>query len=363
MENIISYINNYGHRPFDDLDFNEVDSLILSQLVYSDIKYVAKTLGDPFYIRDLASSEIVEEMTKITWFPENDIKLIDLLSKSERYRDLKISDVLECEDIESEGQITACLIGLGNKRNLIIFRGTDASFAGWVESFSFSFEEEVPAQRTGKDYLIMVAEKYEGSILLAGHSKGGNLVAFAASTVDKEIQDRIERVYDLDGPGFLDEFFQREDYRDISEKVSLYIPKKSVVGLLLNNLGETMVVKGKGAIIDQHYPYNWSIKDSKFEIIPETAAISKITKNSLDKWLKTLDRNSRKDIIFSIYKLFEYSGAEDVKELVDKKISGFLMLKDSYSNMEEKEASILKNSIFDFLAFLRDSFFSYLFKR
>ncbi len=363
MNNIFDYIEKNGKRTFDDLDFNEVDSLILSQLVYSDIKYASDILGDPFYIRDLADPKIVDKMAEITWVPKNDVRLMGLLSKSERYMDLKISDVLECEDIESEGQITACVISLGDKRKLIIFRGTDASFTGWVESFSFSFEEEVPAQRTGRDYLIKIAEKYEDTILLAGHSKGGNLVAFAASTVDKEIQDRIEKIYDLDGPGFLDEFFQRDDYRDISHKVYLYIPKKSVVGLLLNNLGKIEVVKGKGAIIDQHYPYNWSIKDNSFELIPETEAISKITKNSIDKWLQTLDRDSRKDLILSTYKLFEYTGADNVKELVDKKISGLMMLKDSYSNISDKDSKILKDSIFDFLSNLKDSFFSYLFKR
>lgn len=353
MENILDYLKKYGEVDFDRLPFNEVDSLVMAQFIYNDLKIVAK-LRYKFKIKELDDDQLAKELSAITWLPKEGYQLIKLMAGSKRYGDLEITDFYQLDSYEESGQFTAFTTRIDHETILLVYRGTDSSFSGWAESLAMSFDEEIPAQTSAKNYLESIAKKYDGRIILTGHSKGGNLVVFAASTVDKEIQDRIKRVYNLDGPGFLPEFYKRADYSSIGEKVRLLLPKSSVFGMLLDGVGTLEVVDAKGILIEQHSPYNWHLKNGVFKTLDQVDSISKFTNDSINKWMKSIDREERKNIIKLIFNLFDQTGAANLKEIVDGKYESYKRLRQGLDDMNQEEFAKLRLGFDEFVNVIKD---------
>ena len=67
---------------------------------------------------------------------------------------------------------------------------------------------------------------------MGGHSKGGNLAAFAAATCDDAVRDRIIEVWCNDSPGFEERVVPLELLHTIADRVRLFTPEYSVVGAL-----------------------------------------------------------------------------------------------------------------------------------
>ena len=62
--------------------------------------------------------------------------------------------------------------------------------------------KEIPAQKHALQYLEdFFAQHPNQKIILAGHSKGGNLAVYAASQLDPNLQKNIVAVYTFDAPG------------------------------------------------------------------------------------------------------------------------------------------------------------------
>ena len=99
-------------------------------------------------------------------------------------------------------QFSALTVLLDTGEALLVFRGTDNTLVGWKEDFNLSFLEVVPAQSAALDYTARLAAARPGPLLLAGHSKGGNLAVFSAALSAPELRDRIGAVYSYDSPGF-----------------------------------------------------------------------------------------------------------------------------------------------------------------
>lgn len=358
MNNILSFIKEYGGLDFKSLPFNEVDSLVLSQLAYNDLKIIRELDTNEVRVKDLGSKDLAERMSSITWLPKMDCKLIKLMAESNRYKDLVISDFYEADDYFVDGQFTAFTTQISESIIALIYRGTDASFSGWAESLALSFDEEVNSQVSAKKYLEFIADKYDKKFIMAGHSKGGNLVVFAASTVDEKIQDRILKIYNLDGPGFLPEFFQRKDYKSVEEKVVVYMPRRSVVGMLLDGLGVVHVIESKGIFIDQHSPYNWIVKDGMFRELIHVDPISKITNHAINRWLKLVDREERKEIINLLYEICYKTGADDINDILSSKLNNFFKIKSTLSKMDEDEYNLLKKSLDELLKLIKEETFN-----
>lgn len=358
MNNILSFIEQYGGMDFDAMPFNEVDSLVLSQLAYSDLNTISKAFGSPFKVEDLGRDDVAKQMSSITWVPKMDYELIKLMSQADRYKNLVITDFYQSEDYSEDGQFTAYTTKISNSIIALIFRGTDASFSGWAESLALSYDKEVLSQVSAKKYLEMISDKYDDSFILAGHSKGGNLVVFASSTVDEKIQNRIIKVYNLDGPGFLPEFFEREDYTSVEEKIEVYMPKRSVVGMLLEGIGHVHVIESKGIFIEQHSPFNWIVKDGMYQELVHVDPISRITNNSINRWLKLVDRGERKEIIKLLYNVLDETGANDINEILNSKLNNFFKIKSALNSMNEDENKLLKQSLDDLIKIMKEETFN-----
>ena len=94
----------------------------------------------------------------------------------------------------------------------------------------------------GSFYVGKVAERYKGDFMVAGHSKGGNMAAFSAMNSPKEVRERITDIYSFDGPGFRPEILEEYNYRAIASRVHKFLPKSSLVGIVLEWLADSIII-------------------------------------------------------------------------------------------------------------------------
>lgn len=64
----------------------------------------------------------------------------------------------------------------------------------------------------------------KSSLIITGHSKGGNLAIYSAAMCRNSVLSRIVGIYNYDGPGFCFDIKKTENYSTISDKIHSYIP-------------------------------------------------------------------------------------------------------------------------------------------
>lgn len=229
--------------PFEDVPFNPVDAAALSQLCmvrgegaipllpiteddgkqrapsrarglkrFAQLLHIgaaddAKPVAATVPLRDLLRAENFPTMfTGLN--PEKIKRNLFALAASPRFRAVEVGLYLSEFDPAREMQFAAMTFFYRDMFAFVGFRGTDESIVGWKEDFNMAYAMPVPAQDQASRYLAAAAPYLPERIIVGGHSKGGNLAEYAALHAPADVQNRIVRVYNLDGPGF------KEDVRE-----------------------------------------------------------------------------------------------------------------------------------------------------
>lgn len=172
MKNIIDYIKEYGNLTLEEYPFNNVDSLILSQISY--IKFENSSIDIESEVHLLSDFENeIDTLCIDTRVPELNEELFLQCIHSLRYEAITISHLQTNFDKDNEKQFCAMTFHLPNQTDYIAFRGTDASFVGWKEDFNLCFQENIPSQISALNYVNNYKTKHK--LILGGHSKGANL--------------------------------------------------------------------------------------------------------------------------------------------------------------------------------------------
>ena len=164
-------------RKFEESEFCEVDSLVLAQLSYMFFDKIVGSIDDkkrPVKIKDAYMLEHMPDMLNTVRLPEENKKLLCALSGNPRFRDIKMNWYVNEVDSNTEKQFSAVCFILDRKTAYVAFRGTDATFVGWKEDFNMAFMDKIPAQEQAVEYLNFVSKKLPRSLIIGGHSKGGN---------------------------------------------------------------------------------------------------------------------------------------------------------------------------------------------
>ena len=133
---------------------------------------------------------------------KNRLQLLDELAQHKRFKNCKLSHFINDIDPALQKQFAAMTYRLTLDTYLIVFRGTDDSIIGWKEDFHMTYMKEIPAQKHALCYLEnFFVHHPRKKVILAGHSKGGNLAIYAASQIEKNLQNQITAVYTFDAPG------------------------------------------------------------------------------------------------------------------------------------------------------------------
>jgi len=379
MSDLFKYIEKYGEYSFSELSLNEVDIALFTKLSY--LKYenfnidYQKEYNLMSFLNKKNNIERLTTLKKANLKQEDEIvkanrTLLKLIKNKERYKNLYFTKFEFIKDLEKEEQFAS--ITFINKEKefkylFVTFRGTDSSLVGWKEDLNLSYKRVIPSEKDSLIYLKKMLDIYKDNykVYVLGHSKGGNLALYSASSIDKNYQDYISYVYDFDGPGNLSYFYKKRGYNNIIKKTIKYVPESSVIGRLLENkelknkIYKYYIVKSDKSGLYQHNVLNWKIKDFKFIKLDDVNDFSKTIKNIFDDWLKKCNYKEREIFVNSFYEVVLNSDAKRIQDLVKTKEQ----IKKLYLNIKDLDEDIKKEVLLT-LKFLKeicaDDIISYL---
>lgn len=330
MANIIDYVLWRGDLPVAQVPLGEVDALVLSYLSYMPMDGIVpgEDGGEPVPLRDAALAMLgrsERENSPLAYSVKDDRKLLAALAQSVRFGTMRLCAFVNRVDGEAEEQFSAVTFLPEAGPALIAYRGTDNTVVGWQEDFNMCFESEVPAQRDAAAYAEHMAQVLDGGIILGGHSKGGNLAAYAELFVSGETHRRIRAVYNFDGPGFNEEIVGSAAFAQRKRCVQTFVPQSSIVGVLMENDEVMTVVRSDGMGIFQHNPYTWQVMGGSFIALPERTDSSRFADETVRHWLASLSPEVRRRAIDGIFEVLGASDGRNVAELFEpRKAMGVL---------------------------------------
>ena len=348
MGTVIDYIKKYGHYSFRELPMTEVDSLALCQLSYLKFEGMVPQLGENKPAVSLASLKKHPDYEKLfadVRFEESNRALIESMLSRRRYRNLKMNFYINLVAKQRETQFSAITFVLDDGTVYVAFRGTDETIVGWKEDFNMAFMYPVPSQEYSVSYLNRVATSFHGPLYVGGHSKGGNLAVYSSMNCTPVIQERICRIYSLDGPGFRPEVLDQINYRMIADRVVKILPHSSLVGMLFESDMRYQVVESKTFGLMQHDPYTWQVEGDHLKHVESIYESRKRMDNTLNTWVLSLDQKQLKIFVDTLYDLISASEAEDLIELTaewKRSMNGIIA---ALKEVDDKTREVLKTVI------------------
>ncbi len=311
LANLMDYMAWRGEFGLDASPWNEVDALAMANLSYIDFEGITDGVG-----RTLAEAKRMElARAADTAGFEGQKAQFEAMADSRRFGEIRMHHFISLTDAEKQIQFSATCYDLPDGTLCIAFRGTDGTFVGWREDFNMSWQSTVPAQEAAVLYLTRAAELDQRPIRLVGHSKGGNLAAYAAACCEAKVQDRLLEICSFDGPGMDPEIFSGAGYQRIAGRIRSFVPQTSVVGMLMEYHRNYTVVFSDASGISQHDPLTWQVLGSRFvtrEKIDETA---EMIRDTLHEWLVKKDREERGEMVGTLFDLFETTKATTLREI------------------------------------------------
>lgn len=324
------------------LPFTLEDQLILATLSYANFGPYVKS------DEKITIKEATERLLKINYKPENfrvknDYKLVEAIMNAPRFSSLYISDIEEHFD-KGLKQFFAFTVHL-KRAKLIVYRGTDNTVTGWKEDFDMAYEPEVPSQAEALKYLNKIARRYSGSLLLTGHSKGGNLSIYAAANASESIRKRIIAVFNNDGPGFNEENRTHETFHLIADRTVTLVPRASIIGMIMEHSDDYHIVESTARLIFQHDPYTWVFDGPKLKFVEERTPNSIMFERVISTWLKSATREERAGFVDASFKCLSGIGVENFSGSSFEIIFRTPEVIKIYRSLDPKEKAVMKKVV------------------
>lgn len=352
---LFDYIAWRGDLSFDKVELNEIDSLIFNRLSYIPFEDIIPNPGEGFPVK-IAHAARLFFRTKVKsvnygtlGLCKNDIKLLSVVAKSPRFRDLQVHRYVNIVNIKDEKQFSALTISLDNGTHYISYRGTDDSVIGWKEDFMMSFKAPVPSQLEAVSYLETTANTLPGKYILGGHSKGGNLAIYAASFCKKRIQNQLLRIYNFDGPGFLNDIVSTKNYQAIRKRVYSYLPQASVVGMLFEHDNLHTVVHSAQKGLLQHDLYTWEINRDGFTIEKDISPDGLLFNKAFKEWLDSLEEELKEQLVEVIFELIGTTKITSVNELLANWVKYSSIMLQSLKQYDEPTRKMIHETFNSFI--------------
>ena len=319
MANLFDYLAWRGDLSFSRSPFSPVDGLILSALSYVHLDgLVPPSPEAPVLLGRAAENYLaLPPGRRGRCRCQEDIRLLQALAAAPRFARLELCACADRFVPREETQFAALTVLLGDGSAYLAFRGTDGTLVGWKEDFNLSFMDVVPAQLEAAGYIQDFAASFPGQLRLGGHSKGGNLAAAGSALSAVKVRDRIASVWSFDGPGLNPYLLARPGYQELRTRLRSFVPRSSVVGLLLAHEEPHTVVDSDQQGLFQHDPYSWQVLGPDFVRLEEVDAGSRLIDRTLKNWLAGLTGVQRETVADTLYELLSSGDAKTVKEALE----------------------------------------------
>lgn len=318
MKNITDYVKEYGKYSVLEEPFNEVDSLVLSQLSYLKYDGMVSLAGEnrpSVMLRDLPGHMDFLHLFDDERYEKVNKALFRAAIESRRFQNVRLNNYINIVDEGWEIQFSAITFLFEENLVYIAFRGTDESIVGWKEDFNMAFQTPVPAQEKAVQYLNLVAEHIAGPFYVGGHSKGGNLAVYSSMKCKENVKKRIIKICSHDGPGFRQEVLDSGDFDEIKDRVHKLIPHSSLVGMLLQSQEKYEVIECRSFGLLQHDPYNWIVDGTEFKKVNGLYKHVEMRDESVNRWIRGMDVEQLKEFVEQLFAVINAPGATTLIDL------------------------------------------------
>lgn len=310
-----AYLKEYGDVPFTERPMNDVDSLVLCQLAYLKFDGLVPGIDEnapSVTLKELAEHPMVNGLFADERYEKDNRELFERMCAGSRFCNLKLNSYINIVEKEWETQFSAITYVLEDNTIYVAFRGTDETIVGWKEDFNMAYLSPVPGQAMSVKYLNLVTEKFSNLFYVGGHSKGGNFAVYSAMKCVPKVQERILKIYSMDGPGFRQEVLEECGYDRIADRVVKLLPHSSMVGMLFEWDTRYRVVESGSFGLAQHNPYNWKVKNGEFVMAEDIYERARLADNTLNEWIISLDEQQIRLFVDTLYQVIAASEADDL---------------------------------------------------
>lgn len=345
MGNIRDYIIEYGDKTLDELPFNEVDSLVLSQFAYLKFDAFFDKADRSISIGELKDHPDYEQLFADARFEKVNRALFEAMAASRRFSTVRLHEYVNMVDDQWELQFSAITCVFENGFIYVAYRGTDETITGWKEDFNMAFVTPIPAQVKAVQYLNRIASNVRGDIILGGHSKGGNLAVYAAMKCLPDVRERIKLIFSHDGPGFVEGVLESNDFLAIKDRIRKSVPRSSVVGMVLQTQENYEVIKCRNFGLLQHDPFNWMIDGTEFKKKDNIHKHVYVADESLNRWVSNMDHEKRQEFVEALFGIIKDSGMSDLNELSANPIEVSRRMMNALESMDEANRKIFRGVV------------------
>jgi hypothetical protein len=359
MADMFDYLEWYGDFDFQTVPFNEVDNLILAQLSY--IKLDGALTADETLLLSEAQERVVQAHLRPSQdegshgaeldLPDNgplissrtNALLGAMAAAGRRFQDAHIGWYESRLSEKDHEQFAALTVLLPDGSCYLSFRGTDDTLVGWIEDCEISYRI-IAAQTDALAYLRRVAKLTCGPFRVGGHSKGGNLAAYAAALAP-ELDARIIEVWCNDSPGFDDAVIPLSTFERLRNRIHLFTPEYSVVGALLSHSVEPIVINSAGKGVMEHSMVDWQVMRGEIvrggDIHPGSIRVGK----AFQQLLKSRDIAGRKQFIDELYEACLAHDIHTISDMMGASPLSMHALTDSLRSLDNDN----REAMYDFL--------------
>ena len=335
MSTIFDYLDYVAYDSIYDRPFKELDILALTELTYLPFdRIVPQGYTTNIEVRLSDAVELVDRTTDFI-VTDQHLQLVDDLATSKRFKNLKLLNYVDEYDPDVQKQFAAMTYRLTMDVYLVVFRGTDDTLIGWKEDFHMTYMDHVPSQRRAASYLQHVMNEFpKGRFMVAGHSKGGNLAAYACSYLPDHLIERVDAIYCYDAPGLNKSIIETEGYQRIAHLVHRFVPQGSIVGMMLEVPEPATIVKSRAfGGFAQHDAFTWMVEKDGFVTLDQTSPDSQQTDETLKQWVRETSADERKKFFDTFFGIFLDAGITSINDLMNLK--NFSKIKEIFQNAQD----------------------------
>lgn len=335
MSTIFEYLKEVTYDSIYDRPFKELDVLALTELTYLPFGHIVPqgdTTGIPVRLSD--AMELIDRTTDFIVSNQH-LQLVDELASSKRFKNIKLLNYVDEYDPDVQKQFAAMTYRLSLDAYLVVFRGTDDTLIGWKEDFHMTYMDHVPAQKRAASYLQHVMKEFpKGRFMVAGHSKGGNLAAYACTYLPDYLFERVDAIYCYDAPGLNKAIIETEGYQRVAHLIHRFVPQGSIVGMMLEVPEPATIVKSRAfGGFAQHDAFTWMVEKDTFVTLDQTSPDSQQTDETLKQWVREVPDSQLKKFFDTFFGLFLDAGITSINDLMDLK--NFSKIKEIFQNAQD----------------------------
>lgn len=356
MPNYMDYVKSFGNYSFCDKPFCDADNVALCGMYYMPFEQVVSPNIDdePVPFAEASRKLFALRGNKHTAVGlvllKNISELMMLMTEYKRFQEMKMVACVNVFEKNPDVQFNACTFILPDNTLVVIFRGTDDSLRGWKEDFDILVKDSIPSQKLAVDYLQMIADKFDGDIIVCGHSKGGYVAQYGAMYSSKEVRDRIKLLYNNDGPGFKTyDYITSDNYKELLPKYKHFVPQSSLIGMILCHDDDYTVIKSNrisGPL--EHDLVSWQIDGDKVVEMKSLTPLGKIQDLVLYNLVKNLTDDQKKALDTVLQDSFDGTGQDgllDVKNNIIDTVKNVHIAREHTDDSAQQEVKEVLSTI------------------